>query len=179
MIDTKGLRRLAEEQQWIGRWYDAGCETLMAEMNGEHEEVAHPMPIGLVPYLVAVQPAAIAELLDLLEAVEQDRRTLVFTLGKECAAVDAAKSECLEKSRLLSISREREAALMAKLEAAEKERDALSAPEGWKLVPIDPTPEMVKACASAARAYMQEYGVNSPQVMWAAMLAAAPKPEGE
>ena len=65
---------------------------------------------------------AAIELIERLEAVEQDRRTLVFTLGKECAVVDAAKSECLEQVRLLSTSREREAALMAKLEAAEKER---------------------------------------------------------
>ena len=71
MIDTKELRRLAQDQQWIGRWYDAGCETLMAERDGEHEEVAHPMPIGLVPYLVAVQPAAITELIDRLEAAEK------------------------------------------------------------------------------------------------------------
>ena len=70
MIDTKELRRLAQEQEWIGRWYDAGCETLMAERNGEHEEVAHPIPIGLVPYLIAVQPASILELLDRLEAAE-------------------------------------------------------------------------------------------------------------
>jgi hypothetical protein len=76
MIDTKELRRLAEEQQWIGRWYDAGCETLMAERNGEHEEVAHLTPIGLVPYLVAVQPAAIIELLDRLEAAEKERDEL-------------------------------------------------------------------------------------------------------
>ena len=46
---------------------------------------------------------------------------------------------------------------------------------GWKLVPIEPTMKMVRACASASRAYMQEYGGNSPQVMWAAMLAAAPE----
>ena len=71
--------------------------------------------------------AEIFEILDRLEAVEQDRRTLVFTLGKECAAVDTAKSECLEQARLLSISRAREAALMAKLEAVEQERDALRA----------------------------------------------------
>ena len=45
---------------------------------------------------------------------------------------------------------------------------APSIPEGWKLVPIEPTSEMVKACASAASAYG-----NSPHVMWAAMLAAA------
>ena len=45
MIDINKMRRLAKEQEWIGRWYDAGCETLMAERNGEHEEVAHPIPI--------------------------------------------------------------------------------------------------------------------------------------
>ena len=106
MIDINELRRLAQDQQWIGRWYDAGCETLMAERNGEHEEVAHPYPIGLVPYLVAVQPTAVSELLDRLEAAESDG---------------------LEQARLLGMSGEREAALMAKLEAAEKERDALRA----------------------------------------------------
>ena len=47
-------------------------------------------------------------------------------------------------------------------------QSAPSIPEGWKLVPIEPTSEMVKACASAASAYG-----NSPHVMWAAMLAAA------
>ena len=73
MIDINELRRLAQDQEWIGRWYDAGCETLMAERNGEHEEVAHPYPIGLVPYLVAVQPTAVSELLDRLEAAEKER----------------------------------------------------------------------------------------------------------
>lgn len=106
MIDTNELRRLAQDQEWIGRWYDAGCETLMAERDGEHEEVAHPMPIGLVPYLVAVQPAAISELLDRLEAAESDG---------------------LEQARLNGMGGEREAALLAKLEATEKERDALRA----------------------------------------------------
>jgi hypothetical protein len=97
MIDINELRRLAQDQEWIGRWYDAGCETLMAERNGEHEEVAHPIPIGLVPYLIAVQPASILELLDRLEAAESDG---------------------LEQARLLGMSGEREAALLSKLEAA-------------------------------------------------------------
>lgn len=39
---------------------------------------------------------------------------------------------------------------------------------GWKLVPVEPTKKMVKACA-----YMLEYGGNSPQRIWAVMLAAA------
>lgn len=54
----------------------------------------------------AANPAAISELLDSLEAAESD---------------------ALEQARLNGMGSEREAALMAKLEAAEKERDALRA----------------------------------------------------
>lgn len=41
--------------------------------------------------------------------------------------LEAAESECLEQARLNGMGSEREAALMAKLEAAEKERDILRA----------------------------------------------------
>lgn len=56
--------------------------------------------------LGAVQPEKVKELLDRLEA---------------------AKSEAIEQARLNGMGAERELALMAKLEAAEKERDALRA----------------------------------------------------
>ena len=54
--------------------------------------------------LGAVQPEEVAELLDRLEAAETD---------------------AIEQARLNGMGAEREAALMAKLEAAEKERDEL------------------------------------------------------
>ena len=54
----------------------------------------------------AANPAAISELLDRLEEAESD---------------------ALEQARLNGVGASREAALMAKLEAAEKERDALRA----------------------------------------------------
>lgn len=41
--------------------------------------------------------------------------------------LEEAESDALEQARLLGMSGEREAALLAKLEAAEKERDALRA----------------------------------------------------
>ena len=41
--------------------------------------------------------------------------------------LEAAESECLEQARLNGMGSEREAALMAKLEAAERERDDLRA----------------------------------------------------
>jgi hypothetical protein len=94
MIDTKELRRLAEEQQWIGRWYDAGCETLMAERNGEHEEVAHLTPIGLAPYLVAVQPAATTELLERLEAAEKERDDVAMQLAQSEQGKRKISEEC-------------------------------------------------------------------------------------
>lgn len=49
-------------------------------------------------------------------------------------------------------------------------RAALSAPPGFKLVPIEPTPEMVKA------GWIDKDDVN-PDEIWAAMLAAAPSPQ--
>jgi len=57
-------------------------------------------------FIAAANPAAITELLDRLEAAESDG---------------------LEQARLLGMSGEREAALLSKLEAAEKERDELRA----------------------------------------------------
>jgi hypothetical protein len=43
---------------------------------------------------------------------------------------------------------------------------------GWKLVPVEPTKKMIKVCT-----YMLAYGGNSPQCIWAAMLAATPEPK--
>lgn len=43
---------------------------------------------------------------------------------------------------------------------------------GWKLVPVEPTKKMIKACT-----YMLAYEGNSPQYIWAALLAAvSPEP---
>lgn len=121
MIDINELRRLAEEQQWIGRWYDAGCETLMAERNGEHEEVAHLTPIGLVPYLVAVQPAATTELLDRLEAAEEDRSNFIVEMGKLCAQCDALRAENAGLVDDINLLRDNNTALRARIEEMEKQ----------------------------------------------------------
>ncbi|WP_201878754.1 hypothetical protein [Pectobacterium carotovorum] len=48
-------------------------------------------------------------------------------------------------------------------------------PEGWALVPANATAAMVSAAGRAAREYMEEYCGNSPQVIYQAMLAAAPQ----
>lgn len=51
---------------------------------------------------------------------------------------------------------------------------ASAIPEGWKLVPIEPTPEMIRA---GNECWMITEG-NAP-AYWSEMLAAAPQPEGE
>lgn len=55
------------------------------------------------------------------------------------------------------------------LVGAEKGRTILI-PEGWKLVPIEPTDEMI-----AAAEEVKQYELNTPWRRWEVMLAAAPK----
>lgn len=61
---------------------------------------------------------------------------------------------------------------------------AANVPAGYKLVPVEPTPEMRKAfhCANAEAEEGTPLGspdIDSPDHQWAAMLAAAPAPEAE
>lgn len=66
------LRRLAQDAAWTGRWYDDGCNTVLCDYgksdSSEHDEIAHPCPLGISTYLAAVHPAAILTLLDALDA---------------------------------------------------------------------------------------------------------------
>ena len=108
-----------------------------------------------------------------IEAAERSDAESIAMYRKARDERDAMRIELNEIRYGVAVAHDTIKALRAKIE--QMERHAPSIPERWKLVPIEPTPEMVKACASAARAYMQKYGGNSPQVMWAAMLAAAPE----
>ena len=94
--------------------------------------------------LGAVSQEEVAELLDRLEAAESVLKDFGTTAQEvECwleryrciereaealrTRLEAAEADALEQARLNGMGGEREAALMAKLEAAEKERDALRA----------------------------------------------------
>ncbi len=116
MIDINELRKLAKAATPPQGWYVQlgdyiyGCKDAT---DGEewqpviaNTEDGEPVNFeGSVAAFIAVaSPTSILELLDRLEAAE---------------------SEALEQARLNGIGAERELALMAKLEAAEKERDAL------------------------------------------------------
>jgi hypothetical protein len=125
MIDTKELRRLAQAAT-PGPWFsDARGNIWRRPLSDLYENggsVAGDKPIAFVAagwrgegvtgypvennarLIAASNPSAVIELLDRLEAAEAD---------------------ALEQARLNGMGASREAALMAKLEAAEKERDEL------------------------------------------------------
>ncbi|MBE5213252.1 hypothetical protein IG611_01690 [Pectobacterium sp. A535-S3-A17] len=50
-------------------------------------------------------------------------------------------------------------------------------PEGWALVPLNANIAMIRVGGAAARKHLEETGGNSPQVIYQAMLAAAPQLE--
>ena len=126
MIDTNELRQLAQAASHPttkGRWvrpfgertvYDRmedGCRGIPVVSTDKHPP--SPFEAACLDFIAAVNPALINSLLDRLEAAESD---------------------ALEQARLNGMGSEREAALMAKLEAAEKtKRDWLraNAPGGW------------------------------------------------
>ena len=53
---------------------------------------------------------------------------------------------------------------------------SVAVPEGWKLVPVEPTPEMREAFHDANEEW-EDGGLNSPDHQYQAMLAAAPSPD--
>lgn len=56
---------------------------------------------------------------------------------------------------------------------------ALAVPEGWKLVPIEPTVAMLNAGEDTFISTYTGTPTSDPDTVWAAMIAAAPSPEGE
>lgn len=62
-------------------------------------------------------------------------------------------------------------AIIAAIPAAS---EPVAVPEGWKLVPVDPTPDQISAMYSVS---VRRQPTNWEPVMYRAMLAAAPQPE--
>ena len=111
MIDTKELRRLAQAATpHVGHACKYQDAHWLREGHVDFENadlfIASERPQEDAAFYAASNPSAVIELLDRLEAAEAD---------------------ALEQARLNGMGSEREAALMAKLEAAERERDDLRA----------------------------------------------------
>ena len=160
MIDINELRRLAQAVSgWSNcnqAWLDQS-EDVQAAVVGHIDEDGNTYPVAtidcdryyaahqslpLAKFYAAANPAAITELLDRLEAAEKDIAikeevidSLAAVVKRLDAQCDAAEAEAIEQARLNGMGSEREAALLSKLEAAEKERDELRAKVAG-LVPI-------------------------------------------
>lgn len=114
MIDLNELRRLAKAAtpgpwmiDYVGVGFEvAAGESVIAQSQQVQGDRHHKARKANATFIAAANPAAITELLDRLEAAESDG---------------------LEQARLNGMGGEREAALLARLEAAEKERDKLRA----------------------------------------------------
>ena len=117
MIDINELRRLAQAAtQHVGRAcnYQDAHSPREGHVDFENADlfIASERPQEDAAFYAAANPATVIELINRLEAAESD---------------------ALEQASLNGMGSEREAALMAKLEAAERERDALRAEvESWK-----------------------------------------------
>ncbi|HDL6989438.1 TPA: hypothetical protein PXM11_004265 [Yersinia enterocolitica] len=66
----------------------------------------------------------------------------------------------------------------AALSAANEKLKGEQVPDGFAMVPAKANIAMIRAGGKAAREYMEEYGGNSPQVIYQAMVAAALLPAG-
>ena len=110
-IDINELRRLAQAATpHVGHACKYQDAHWLREGHVDFENadlfIASERPQEDAAFYAAVNSATVIELLDRLESAESD---------------------CLEQARLNGMGASREAALLAKLEAAEKERDALRA----------------------------------------------------
>ncbi|WP_429499059.1 hypothetical protein ACQUFY_08175 [Robbsia andropogonis] len=68
----EAMRKAAVMAAWTGKWYNAGCNTVMCQYEDGHPdgEIAHPEPIGVTDFIALAYPKAILELLDELATLK-------------------------------------------------------------------------------------------------------------
>ena len=109
----------------------------------------------------ATQISALIDERDAYKAQHDEQVTLVLELAAER---DALRSRVAELKRAESFQPDWASYRQGVIDG-KKEAGAAPAPEGWQLVPMEPTPEMKFACVQHIL----------PGDMYKAMLAAAPK----
>lgn len=91
MNDLDALEALAKAALWTGDWHDAGCNTVEckypegSELAGEHDEIAHPVPLGITGYIAAVQPKTILSLIAEVRALRDDNKRMRGLLKRPIA----------------------------------------------------------------------------------------------
>ena len=134
-MDTKELRRLAQAAT-PGPWKNSRAFELGPISDADDQSYGIIIPIvdvygdnkaADIAYIAAANPAAIIEILDRLEATEEDRSNFLVEMGKLCAQCDALRLriEAVEKER--DIDEERIVDLMANLNRVGHENEALRA----------------------------------------------------
>ena len=213
MTDINEMRRLvqdANQEMWVF-WH--GIVATDVDSDGAVVVAERPTPSGgkyqarvdaRLKFIAAANPAAISELIDRLEAAEKECDALRAAVRHEADCVDAAKAEieAMEQQEpvylfrrkglddFCTCSKERYEAFSANpqlfevktlyaLPGAQPKDEALwptiangmITPDGWKLVPIEPTPTMITAALESSHAI----NVHRAEHCYRAMLAAAPE----
>ena len=196
MIDTKELRRLAQAAT-SGEWYVERGNHICGRIEvTDGEEEWHPVIActdddetnvdfeANAAFIAAANPTAISELLDRLEAAEKERdelRAKIEQMEKQEPVAWMLNCQTLsgDTGWILSWTQSG-AGLCNRLKGEENEKKLYAlpgaqpapiVPEGWKLVPIELTTEMEEA------GYYTSGSFTAAAATYAAMLAAAPKPE--
>ena len=152
------------------------------ELRRYARKIAHPA--GDVPAVMLAAADEIERLAARLKATEEDRARFLVEMGRLCAQCDAlrAKIEQIEKPQPVAytLPGAHPAPSLASgdvsLISEGKTQPAPSIPEGWKLVPVEPTETMISegSCASGlpGHHYISE---DCAKQCWEYMLAATPE----
>ena len=104
------------------------------------------------------------EALRLAELLDEKNAVVYLKHATEAAAEQALDALTIQSDRVIEIGKQREAITALRNRLAQPEQE----PKGWRLVPIEPTQEMLRATEAGP--------VNYPSYCWKAMLSAAPNP---
>lgn len=125
--------------------------------------------------------------LAVLLSADPTKSPVSFAAAALLRRIPELEAEVQEQARLNGMGAERELALMAQVSRLEAERDQLRAelenvrvPEGWKLVPVEPTREMLDRGSHNVNCNYH-YGTMETIAKHAykAMLTAAPTPPAQ
>lgn len=153
MSEREELFDRAENQYW--EEWRRNCGDEAAAREHAFKIIADSQP----PAPVQVTEAKALEWLRAAKVSPGLERALVYQQWKDGIDIDVPTADLMSLFRV---------ALEAALQAG--------VPSGWKLVPEEPTKAMRQAFHKANDEYENGNGGTSPDMQWAAMLAAAPAP---
>lgn len=124
--------------------------------------------------------------MDIEELVEKHIRRNGWSFSHDGECADTIRAALTELSETHAIEMRAYEATVENLEAKVRELESGMVPDGWQLVPVEPTPDMIDAVLGYANGNdLKLLGADLLRIEiwhdWRAMLAAAqqPKKEGE